>query len=206
MDAWPLVAVAAIVGLAASAAPARAQDDEKVWKYPGLVELTGQLYRRRPNPADTTALADLRGQIGVQGPLRRWLSVRARWDLRVDTHTDVDEGRWLDLSQRGLRSPAGGLGELYLDLALPHTDVRLGTQQVRWGRADGFNPTDNVNPYDYSYPFSTQRLAVPTSAARAWKASGCLSSRRAGSPCSVSAGIRRCRARRWLRSVPRGKR
>jgi hypothetical protein len=161
IDARPFVAVAVILGLGGTSRTALAQQEEKAWKYPGSLELTGRLYGDRPHPADTRALLDLRGQIGIQGPIRRWLSVHGRWDLRADTHTDVDEGRWLDVDQRGLRPAAGTLDELYLDLELRHVDVRLGTQEIRWGRADGFNPTDNINPIDYADPFSPRRLGVP---------------------------------------------
>lgn len=38
------------------------------------------------------------------------------------------------------------LQEAYVDLYLPALDLRLGQQVVAWGTADGFNPTDVVNP------------------------------------------------------------
>ncbi len=38
------------------------------------------------------------------------------------------------------------LDEAYVDLYLPMVDLRLGRQVVAWGTADGFNPTDVVNP------------------------------------------------------------
>jgi hypothetical protein len=38
----------------------------------------------------------------------------------------------------------------------------FGKQQIRWGRADGFNPTDNIIPYDYLDTFADERLAVPS--------------------------------------------
>jgi len=36
----------------------------------------------------------------------------------------------------------------------------VGRQEIRWGRADRFNPTDNLTPYDYLNPFSEGRLPV----------------------------------------------
>ena len=40
------------------------------------------------------------------------------------------------------------LREAYLDLYLEAVDVRLGKQIVSWGKADGINPTNNLNPSD----------------------------------------------------------
>ena len=40
------------------------------------------------------------------------------------------------------------LGEAYLDVSLGPVDVRLGSQLVNWGTADGINPTSIVNPRD----------------------------------------------------------
>ena len=39
---------------------------------------------------------------------------------------------------------------------------------MRWGRADGFNPTDNLLPYDYLDTFSEERIAVPALKADAY--------------------------------------
>lgn len=93
------------------------------------------------------------------------MTLRASWDFRADSHTDVDESRWLDVEQRSLRWPAGALGDLYLDVTLGRLDVRLGKQEIRWGRADGFNPTDNLTPFDYLDPFLARRIAVPAAKA-----------------------------------------
>lgn len=159
-EARVFLAGAAVLALAA-VPPGRAEDPEKSWKHPGFVEVRGWTYEGRPHPADVRGLADAHGEVGVQGPLRDWLRLRGRWDVRLDTDAEVAKGKWLDLAQRGLRRPAGALGELYLDLALGAVDVRFGTQEIHWGRADALNPTSNVNPYDYTYPFSLRRIGVP---------------------------------------------
>jgi hypothetical protein len=39
--------------------------------------------------------------------------------------------------------------ELYGELHLGRFDLRAGQQVVAWGRADAFNPTDNITPRDY---------------------------------------------------------
>jgi hypothetical protein len=40
------------------------------------------------------------------------------------------------------------LREAYTNIYLGPVDVRLGQQIIAWGRADGFNPTDNLTPRD----------------------------------------------------------
>jgi hypothetical protein len=89
-------------------------------------------------------------------------------DFSIDTHNDVDRHRWLDVSQRGLRRPAGVISEFYLDMKLGRVDLRAGKQEIRWGRVDGFNPTDNLLPYDYLDTLSDNRLAVPALKADAY--------------------------------------
>jgi hypothetical protein len=53
------------------------------------------------------------------------------------------------------------LRELYVTAKLGAVDVRLGKQEIRWGRADGFNPTDNLMPYDYLNIVAEERIPVP---------------------------------------------
>jgi hypothetical protein len=45
------------------------------------------------------------------------------------------------------------LQEAYADFSTSLGDIRLGQQVVSWGAADGNNPTDNVNAYDFYYLF-----------------------------------------------------
>ncbi len=41
-------------------------------------------------------------------------------------------------------------------------DLKIGKQLLSWGTADGVNPTNNINPYDFEDPFKVNnRLPVP---------------------------------------------
>lgn len=40
--------------------------------------------------------------------------------------------------------------EAYLNLYLKNFDFRIGQQIIVWGRADGFNPTNNLTPHNYT--------------------------------------------------------
>lgn len=48
------------------------------------------------------------------------------------------------------------LDEAYLNLYLGSFDIRVGKQIYAWGRADGFNPTDNLTSWDYSDILDTE--------------------------------------------------
>lgn len=131
------------------------------WEYGGFLRESGRIYAQTPNSADSYAEGQTQFQIWGRAPLHKNLSVRSVIDLRMDTHRNVDRHQWLDWGERALRQPAGSVSEFYLDLKLGPLDLRLGKQKIRWGRADGFNPTDNIIPYDYLETFDDQRLAVP---------------------------------------------
>lgn len=45
------------------------------------------------------------------------------------------------------------LREVYAEISTNLGDFRFGKQIYAWGAADGNNPTDNVNPYDFYYLF-----------------------------------------------------
>ena len=45
--------------------------------------------------------------------------------------------------------------EYYLSYYPDFGEINIGKQIITWGFADGNNPTDNINPYDLNYMFST---------------------------------------------------
>jgi hypothetical protein len=138
------------------------------WEDGGSLQESGRFYVQTPNASDAYAEVNARFQMWGRATITKKLSFRSALDLRVDTHRNVDRGRWLDIENRGLRQPAGSISEFYMDAKLGHVDLRLGKQQIRWGRADGFNPTDNIIPYDYLQTFDDQRLAIPALKADAY--------------------------------------
>jgi len=130
------------------------------WEFEGFIETAGQFFARKPRPADAFAIGAVRAQVKTRLRLGTALKWHGAYDVRLDSHRDTDRTNWFDVSQRGLRQPAGALAECYLELRLGPLDLRAGQQQIRWGRADGFNPTDNLVPYDYLDTFADQRLPV----------------------------------------------
>ena len=133
---------------------------QRNWEFGGFVETAGQFYARKPNPPDAFAIGAVRAQVWSRVQFSNTLTWRGAYDIRLDTHHDVDRTNWLDVSQRGLQQPAGAVTECYLEFRFGRLDLRAGNQQIRWGRADGFHPTDNLIPYDYLDTFADQRLPV----------------------------------------------
>ena len=84
-----------------------------------------------PNTLESTALLQLR----LSGPLGDYGAIVAK--------LEVGEGS-VDLLR---------LREAFVDLYLDNWDLRLGKQRIAWGATDWVNPTDNLNPVDYTRPF-----------------------------------------------------
>jgi hypothetical protein len=61
------------------------------------------------------------------------------------------EARFTDQDLGDHREPKQGrLLEAYTNLYLGSVDVRVGKQNIPWGRADALNPTDNLTPKDFT--------------------------------------------------------
>ena len=59
-----------------------------------------------------------------------------------------------------------GLKEATISGRQGPVEVTLGKQVYAWGTADAFNPTDNINPYDYLDVLDNEKLGVWSASAR----------------------------------------
>ena len=113
-----------------------------------------------------TAAEDL-----LQHELRYRLALRVRPEWDGQMYLSVEGGAGLSSVKPSpfFEAPPEDawpeLDEAYVDLYLPMADLRLGRQVVAWGTADGFNPTDVINPRASSLGSLTtgevRRLPVP---------------------------------------------
>lgn len=74
-------------------------------------------------------------------------ALKAQWrrsNLHMNAELRVREGLFY-----GERNTALNLREAWAGYTSQHLDIYLGNQIVKWGRTDGFNPTDNITPVDY---------------------------------------------------------
>lgn len=74
------------------------------------------------------------------------VKLKAKAGIRGQAFTDL---RFRAGSEYGSTFSALTIREAYVDIFLGKVDFRVGKQISPWGRADGFNPTDNLTPSDY---------------------------------------------------------
>ena len=113
-----------------------------------------QLDKRFRVGGDSTTIADFYNRLRVE--------MQAPLGDRVYTFASIDV-RFYDLSR--IRSLAGledlsqqyptdlSVWEAYVDVygfLSDNIDLRIGKQRINWGTADRLNPTDNLNPDDFS--------------------------------------------------------
>ncbi|MBI4575886.1 MAG: hypothetical protein HY722_06450 [Planctomycetes bacterium] len=106
----------------------------------------------------------LEAELGLTVPLGR------RLKAVLDPHLVADE----ENLHRGvvrvprddaLVAPAVDAREAYLRLSTGPLEVTAGKRVFAWGKADAFNPTDNLNPRDATDLLDLQRIGVPSAAA-----------------------------------------
>lgn len=97
--------------------------------------------------------------------LGAWGTVRVVGEFRDD---DFGYARGLNF-----QIPDTGQRRSYLDLKEATIsgrqgplEITLGKQIYAWGTADAFNPTDNINPYDYLDVLDNEKLGVWSASAR----------------------------------------
>ncbi len=67
-----------------------------------------------------------------------------------------------ELEEKSIRRISFNLEEYYVELNYSSFDLKIGKQIFAWGKADGFNPTDNLNPRDYIDLFvEEEKIGVP---------------------------------------------
>ncbi|MBI3940474.1 MAG: hypothetical protein HY315_06535 [Acidobacteria bacterium] len=138
--------------------------EESRWKFEGFWEHRTFTYFRPAETGETQAEADshLRGKLTYQF---KNMSLAVAPDLWIDSHGRMDR-QSASLSDRTDRRPAVSSSELTLDFRTASLDLRVGKQQIVWGRADTWNPTDNVMPFDYLDLVETERIGVAAVRAR----------------------------------------
>jgi hypothetical protein len=97
--------------------------------------------------------------------LAPWSDVRVVGEVRKDDD-DLTDGVNFQIQQKDLRRSVLGFPEAVLTLRGGPLDVLLGKQIYAWGTADAFNPTDNLNAYDYLDPIDYEKLGLWSAAFR----------------------------------------
>lgn len=85
--------------------------------------------------------------------------VKAGADLEADGRGDVARDRLFDDDGRQLHRAPFRFEELSITWTCPRFDLAAGRMILPWGRADVFNPTDNLTPFDTLDPLDRERLS-----------------------------------------------
>lgn len=85
---------------------------------------------------------------------QKYISLHSNWGINVELGEDVEYDEIVKILPL----------ENYLSLSLDFFKLSFGFQRIAWGTADGLNPTDNFNSWDYSS--GTDRKALPSLAFR----------------------------------------
>jgi hypothetical protein len=112
----------------------------------------------RPQESDKRR-SEFRLDLELDIPLADRLRLFLHPDLRWDTD-DLSAGLFDEHDRGGIRRPIFHFKEAYLEWHSGPWDVRLGEQIFAWGTADGYNPTDNLNPRDYLDLADNEKIPV----------------------------------------------
>ena len=89
-----------------------------------------------------------------------WIQFAAGFDLRLNTHDQV-EGSWrIDIGDRRTLRPALSVRRLAATLARGPVTIDIGKQFIRWGKTDILTPTDRFAPRDFLNVIDAEFLPV----------------------------------------------
>lgn len=114
-------------------------------------------------------LRTTRHELRVELEFRDWLlknddgTIGLRAVIELDVRVDDDKyavGLPKGIDDEERRRPILTTQEAYLALAIDWFEIRAGYQIFAWGTGDLVNPTDNLNPIDFSDLFDSRRIPV----------------------------------------------
>jgi hypothetical protein len=97
--------------------------------------------------------------------LAPWSDVKLVVDVRGDDD-DFTRGVTFQVQEKNERRSVLNVKEAVLRLRGGRLEATFGKQVFAWGTADAYNPTDNINPYDYLDVIDNEKMAVYSAAAR----------------------------------------
>jgi hypothetical protein len=147
---------AAIALVALFAASASAQ----TFTQRGFIEARG-FYFPQPAPNDgTLVMVDLLAREDATYKPADWFQVSGGFDLRANTHDQVEESWKINIRDRGTRRPALSVRRLAATFTRGAVTLDVGKQFVRWGKTDIVTPTDRFAPRDFLNVIDNEFLAV----------------------------------------------
>lgn len=117
------------------------EDQSEKLKLTGFVELDHISYFKQRNDKINSRNQGI-FQIIADGKINNKFNFHSAVEIRND-QSDSDRNRVF-------------VDEAYVDYRSKNFDIRIGKQLITWGTADGINPTNNINPIDYSDILDTE--------------------------------------------------
>jgi hypothetical protein len=157
-----------LAALLAAAAPAAADESNVTLASLGL---KGQALFKNYTHFETTPNDDQlvvnEGILQVEWARRlgAWGAVQIIGEFRDDDF-GYARGPHFQIPETSRQRSYLGLKEATLTGRLGALDVTVGKQIYAWGTADAFNPTDNLNPYDYLDVLDNEKMGVWSASAR----------------------------------------
>jgi hypothetical protein len=142
------------------------------WTVEGFWENRGFLYAANSCSGCPHTEADSHLQTKIQYRFSKNIFVFEP-NIWMDTRHQVRRNQ-ASYSDRTDQRPVLSTNEFYLLIPLGSLDLRVGKQKIVWGRADGFNPTDNLTPFDYLDLMENERIGVTALRARQYWGSASL--------------------------------
>jgi len=156
---WVCV-VAAVVGVLAFGTRAADAQGAQGFAERGFIEGTYTFFpHKTPNDTDQHVGDGLFREEFFIKP-SKWLQLAAGFDVRANSHNQVDTTWRLDWDDRTILRPAAAVRRLAATFTARHLAIDIGKQFIRWGNADILNPTDRFAPRDYLNVISTDLLPV----------------------------------------------
>ena len=132
--------------------------------------------------------------------LAPWSEARLVGEVRKDDD-DLTDGVTFQIQDKDPRRSVLDLKEAVFTLRGGPLDVALGKQIFAWGTADVFNPTDNLNAYDYMDVIDNEKLGLWSVAFRL--TGGATTATFVVVPAFVPSRLPRPRSR-WIPEIPSG--
>lgn len=166
-----LLALALVAGVSPALAETKAPPDDR-WSSPAALGLGGTLIYKNfshfeESPNDDQLIRN-EGLLRLEGRWRpaSWSRLEIVGEARADD-AGLARGVRLQIPDTSRFRSLLDLKEAIAGFQYGPLDLTLGKQIFAWGTADAFNPTDNLNPYDFLDVIDHEKMGVYAAAARA---------------------------------------
>jgi hypothetical protein len=126
----------------------------------GFLEGRGTFFPQEALNDPTQVVADFIGREELFIKPTTWLQFAAGFDVRANSHDQVEDSWRVDFGDRGIQRPRLSIRRAAATITRGRLTVDVGKQFIRWGKADILNPTDRFAPRDFLNVIDAEFVAV----------------------------------------------